>query len=95
MRELRLPFPEQPRFRRVPRSVVRVEIGPRNTTRVHGLNLRTEGVTAELNAMRLPYMRDTADRKVICIPTNRASELIAWLENRKPRRPVEVSRVTA
>jgi hypothetical protein len=66
-------------MRRTRSRVVRVEVGPRNTSYLHG-----SGLTAVLDYLRVPHMRCPI-RKVLCCPSNRLDDVLAYLEHRDGR----------
>ena len=58
---------------------VRIEVGPRRTSYLHGT-----GLAAACDDLGIPRMKDPA-RKVLCCPTNRLDDLLALLEHRDGR----------
>ena len=65
--------------RRTASRVIRVEVGPRNTSWLHGT-----GVAAACDELGIPRMKDPI-RKQLCCPTNRLDDLLALLEHRDGR----------
>ncbi len=61
------------------RRTVRIEVGPRNTTYLYGA-----GLAAACDELGIPRMRDPI-RKVLCCPTNRLDDLLAYVEHRQGR----------
>lgn len=59
--------------------VVRIEVGPKNTSYLHGA-----GLTAVLDELGVPHMRCPI-RKVLCCPSNRLDDVLAYLEHRGGR----------
>ncbi|MGY1691986.1 hypothetical protein [Geodermatophilus sp. SYSU D01105] len=68
------------RGRRPTRSrVISIEVGPRNLSYLQGT-----GLTAVLDELGVPYMRDPL-RQVLCCPSNRLDDVLAVLEHRDGR----------
>lgn len=67
------------RRRRTASRVVRVEVGPRHTSYLHGA-----GLTAALDHLGVPHMR-CPFRKVLCCPSDRLDDVLAYLELRDGR----------
>lgn len=64
---------------RPPSRVVRIEVGPRNTSYLHGT-----GLTAILDELGVPHMRCPI-RKVLCCPSDRLDDVLALIEHRDRR----------
>ncbi len=56
--------------------VVRIEVGPRNTSYLHGA-----GLAAVLDALGVPHMRDPI-RKTLCCPSDRLDDVLVYLDAR-------------
>ena len=68
------------RVRRPARSrVIRMEVGPRNLSHLQGA-----GLTAVIDELGVPYMRDLRG-EVLCCPSNRLDDVLAVLEYRDGR----------
>ncbi|MGY1680714.1 hypothetical protein [Geodermatophilus sp. SYSU D01176] len=61
--------------RRTPR-VIRIEVGPRNTSYLHGA-----GLVPILDKLGVPHMR-CPYRRVLSCPSNRLDDVLAYLDHR-------------
>ena len=59
--------------------IVRIEVGPRHTVYLHGA-----GLTAILDELEVPHMR-CPFRRVLCCPSSRLDDLLAYLDHRDSR----------
>jgi hypothetical protein len=65
--------------RRPVSRVIRIEVGPRNTSYLHGA-----GLTAILDRLGVPHMRDPW-RKVLSCPSDRLDDVLAYLDHKDKR----------
>ncbi len=65
--------------RRTRSRVVRVEVGPRNTSYLHG-----PGLVHILDLLKVPHMRFPY-RRVLSCPSDRLDDVLAYLEHRDGR----------
>ncbi len=65
--------------RRTHPRIVRIEVGPRNTSYLHG-----PGLTAILDELKVPHMR-CPYRRVLSCPSDRLDDVMAYLEHRDGR----------